>query len=140
MDYSQCPIHNPRVGNDPEVDAFLMSIGIEPEMKLVTFLTVCILVRLVLAGLATIYSDRKFLPYVAAVAAVFAVFTLTPGINGPQWWSRKFHLVIALLILMASGYQIYTNTRDMSIPYLLYADVIFGFTSFAYVYLTCPQY
>lgn len=140
MDYSQCPIHNPRVGNDPEVDNFLMGVGVSPEMKVVTFLTVCIVVRLVLAGLATLYADSTFLPYAAAVAAVFAVFTLAPGVNGPQWWSRKFHLVIALLVLATSGYQICTGERDMSIPYLLYADVAFGISTFAYVYLMCPMY
>jgi len=139
MNYSQCPIHNPRVGNDPEVDKFLLGIGVQPEYKLITFLLVCIVVRLVLAGVATVYADHSYLPYVAAVASLFAIFTLAPSINGPQWWSRKFHLVIALLVMFASGYQIYTNKRDMSIPYLLYADVIFGFSTFMYVYTICPQ-
>jgi phosphatidylserine synthase len=140
MDYSQCPIHNPRVGSDPDVDIFLQNIGVEPEYKLVVFLTICIVVRLALAGLATANYDKPFLPYVAAVAAVFAIFTLVPTLNKSQWWSRKFHLVIALLVLMASGIQIYTDRRDMSIPYLLFADVIFGITTFGYVYFTCPEY
>ncbi len=71
---------------------------------------------------------------------VIAILTLAPALNGPQWWSRKFHLVIAILILMASATQIYTDERDRSIGYLLYADVIFGIATFGYVYLTCPKY
>jgi cation transport ATPase len=140
MDYSQCPIHNPRVGNDPDTDVFLSNIGIEPEQKLVAFLTICILVRLALAGLTHMYHDRDFTPYVAGIIAIVAIVTLGTNLNKSQWWSRKGHLVIATLILVAAISQIYTGERDKAIAYLLYADVLFGFATFSYVYLTCPQY
>ena len=139
MNYSQCPIHNPRVGNDPDVDVFLSNIGVEPELKLVTFLTICILVRLVLAGLATLYHEKTITPYIVAVVAIFAIWNLFPILDKGQWWSRKFHLVIAILVLLASGVQIYTGKRDITIASLLYIDVLFGILTFGYVYTTCPQ-
>lgn len=137
MEKSQCPIHNPRVGNDPQFDALLGGIGIEPEQKVLVFLTVCIIVRLLLAGVVNAYHQEKYTPYIMGVVAFFALLNLGRNLDKNQWWSRKLHLVIAVLILLTSGYQILTDTRDRNIAYLLYTDVVIGLSTFGIVYLNC---
>jgi len=137
INYSACPIHNPLVQNDPDTDIFLSSIGITPEYKLVAFLSVCIIARLLLAGLAQVYSDQDITPYIVLAVSTFAVLTLWSNLHKNQWWSRKTHLIMAVLLVLASSIQIYSNKRDLTIAYLLYADVIIGLSTFAYVYYSC---
>lgn len=140
MDISKCPIRNPRIASDPSADKFFESIGISLEYKVVLFLTVCIVVRLLLAYLANIYYDYDFVPYVAGIAAIIIMFRIYDQLDIGQWWNRKFHFVIATLVLITSIHQIYTGEKNKSISYLLFADVIFGIMTFMYVYFTCPKY
>lgn len=137
MNSSLCPIRNPLIQNDPDVDIFLSNIGITPEYKLVAFLFICLFARLLLAGLANIYHKLDTTPYIVLLASSFAVLTLGSNLGKNQWWSRKIHFIIAILISIAAIIQIYTNKRDLNIAYLLYIDVLFGFMTFLYVYFSC---
>ena len=132
-----CAIHNPYVQNDPQFDVVLSGLGIEPEQKVLVFLTICIVVRLLIAGVANVYHDTKVLPYVAAVIGIAAMVIIGSNIDQDVWWSRKMHLVIATMIVLSSGYQITSGVRDRSIAYLLYADVLLGLSTFAYTYVSC---
>jgi uncharacterized membrane protein len=137
MDKSNCPIHNPLIGNDIDFDSALATMGIEPEQKVLVFLSVCIVLRLLIAGLANTYHKKKFVPYLTVVISLFAIFNLSNKINGTQWWSTKFHLVTSVLLLLTSAHQLYTDTRNRNISYLLYTDVLVGLMTFIYVYYSC---
>lgn len=137
MDKSNCPIHNPLMGNDPNFDLLLGNIDIDPEQKILVFLSVCVIIRLLVAGLANVYHKKSFVPYITVIIALFAISNLSSTIGGTQWWSKKFHLIIAVLLLLTSAHQIYTGERNRNIPYLLYIDVLVGIMTFVYVYYSC---
>lgn len=137
MDITKCPIRNPLYGNDPEFDAILKNINIDVDDKMLVFLTICIVLRYLIAGLSLQYYETDIFPYIFMVITIFALFIVGRNVNQDQWWSRRMHLFIISLILISSLYQITTNERNVSIPILLYTDVTFGLLTFLYVYSMC---
>lgn len=136
-DKLSCPIHNPTHQSDQEFDKMLSNIGINIDDKMIVFLTVCIVLRLFIAGLSLQYYDTEMFPYLMLIATIFALLIVGNNINSNQWWSRKTHFAIISLMLISSFHQITTNTRNISIPLLLYTDVAFGIATFGYVYYSC---
>lgn len=67
------------------------------------YYTICITLRLFLAGLLLQLKDKKWLPYITAIISLYAVISL--GFfrkQDNQWWSNNFQLLIAILMFIAS--------------------------------------
>jgi hypothetical protein len=107
-------------------------LNIEMEDKIRVFLTICILIRLLIAGLSYQYYDSKYIKYFYIIGAISVIMILYPKLNGDVWWNRKVHLIIALFVLFIAVYQIFYNITDKTIPGILYIDVIFGILTFFY--------
>ena len=67
------------------------------------YYTICITLRLFLAGLLLQLKDKKWLPYITAIISLYALISL--GFfrkQDNQWWSNNFQLLIAILMFIAS--------------------------------------
>lgn len=108
---------------------FLKNIGMNPtiENRKIVFLTICIFVRLIIAGLAYQYRNKKWLPYLIIILCSFVIYHLYKTLNLNYWWSKKFHILICLLLIIVSILIILKKLDSKYISYLLYIDVIGGF-------------
>lgn len=67
------------------------------------YYTICITLRLFLAGLLLQLKDKKWLPYITAVISLYAVISLLFfRKQDNQWWSNNFQLWIGILMLISS--------------------------------------
>lgn len=130
-----CPLSQ----DNPEFDSTLKFIGMDPDNKIVIFFSICVVVRLLIAGIAQQYYDKKYFPYIAAILAIITLIILIPRAvrNDNVWWFRIFHVFIAIQILISSIRQIKNDTLEHVIPTLLYLDVIFGMFTFLFAYMYC---
>tara|TARA_B110000208_G_C11711877_1_gene409616 strand:- start:918 stop:1310 length:393 start_codon:yes stop_codon:yes gene_type:complete len=120
------------MNNCPNIDKdtfnALIKLGIKPtiENRVRVFYTICIFARLLLAGSMYYLKDNKWLPYIILLISSFIIFRLSKNLNGKFWWSRKFHLLICILLAINSLLIIKTNKYREYISYLLYIDVFGG--------------
>ncbi len=124
---------------DPNFDATLGSISIAADQKHRVFLTICIILRLLIAGVAYQYYDKRIFLWIALVASALGFLIIYPNVSNNQWWSRKFHLVVVIAIFISAVYQIYMEQVNKSIPILLYTDVFVGIITFIYLYFSCKN-
>ena len=113
--------------DDDTINA-LIKLGIKPtiENRIRIFYTICIIARLLLAGSVYYLKDQKLLPYITLLISSLTVLRLSKNINGRFWWSRKFHILIAILLIINSILIIKFNKYKEYISFLLYIDVFGG--------------
>jgi CDP-diglyceride synthetase len=96
--------------SNKKFDSFLSKI-IDPKLSASenayqrrrVYYTVCILIRLAIAGLLLQLKDKKWVPYVVAIISLYA--TINVGIYSKednQWWSNKFQVAISSLMFIFS--------------------------------------
>ncbi len=77
-----------------------------PETRKKVFYLICIIVRLFLYSLIYIYKDYNWMPYILSIFSAFSIYHLYSDIsqnvnNNQQWWSKKFELIISILIFIS---------------------------------------
>jgi hypothetical protein len=95
---------------------------------MILFYTLCIVLRLFIAGLAYHFRDSYWLPYLVLIISLYTGYRISKNLNGNEWWSRKFHLIITILLSIVSVLIILKKVDGKYISYLLYLDVFVGFT------------
>ena len=87
------------------------------------FYGVCIWVRLLLCG-AVFHYRAVAAPIVGAMSAI-AVCKLAADLRmaGPQWWSKRFQLVMALLLLLCVFFR---GGTTVFLPLLLLGSLVGG--------------
>ena len=105
-------------------------MGLVPTVKnrMILFYTLCIVLRVFIAGLAYHFRDSYWLPYLVIVISLYTGYRISKNLNGNEWWSRKFHLMITMLLTIVSVLIILNKVDGKYISYLLYLDVFVGFT------------
>lgn len=97
------------------------------------YYTICIFIRLAIAGLLLQLKDKIWLPYVTLVFSLFAINNLAfYKEDGKQWWSNTFQLLISILmtivsILLINQQQYDENER--AIPTYLLSLIMFASVS-----------
>jgi len=114
---------------DKDTLNILKKISINPTInnRILIFYCICIIVRLLLAKSAYIYKDKYWLPYLTIMINLFIIYRLKNNLYGNWWWSRPFHLVISILLVITSIVIINWNIDGKYISYLLFIDVVGGF-------------
>jgi len=120
--------------NDPRFDAFLFKSGlIDPEspdtayQRRRVYYTICIMLRLLLAGLVFQLKDHEYIPFIVGLAAILTIVNLYPRINSTrQWWSIKYQFFISLILLLSCVLVYFKKIRSDIIAFILYASVIGG--------------
>lgn len=119
--------------NCPNIDKDTLSglkkIGIKMniENRKILFYTLCVVLRLFIAGLVYQLKDKHWLPYIIILFSLLIIYRLHDKINGNFWWSRKFHMFICFLLIVVSVLKINGYVDGKYLSYLLYIDVGFGF-------------
>ena len=107
------------------------SIKNDTYLRQKIFYTLCITLRLFLAGLVLNFKDSKYIHWIIFFINLFTFFRLIRQLNGVFWWSRKFHLFTVCLSIIVSFMIITKKTfnfiKNEYLGYILYLDVGFGF-------------
>ena len=119
--------------NCPNIDkdtlSGLKNIGVKMniENRKILFYTLCVVLRLFIAGLVYQLKDKHWLPYIIISFSLLIIYRLYDKIDGNFWWSRKFHMFICSLLIVVSVLKINGYVDGKYLSYLLYIDVGFGF-------------
>ena len=108
---------------------FLETLGIKPTPMNRTriFYTICIMVRLLIAGIVLQLKNKVWLPYVVFIISLITSYRLFKNLRGNWWWSRSFHLIVSMLLVLISFLLIIKKLNNPElIAYLLYFDVLGG--------------
>ena len=91
------------------------------------YYTICISLRLLIAGLMLQLKDKFWLPYIVALGSLIAVINLYFfRKEDNQWWSNNFSLIMNLILFIASILIIFkTGLPTVVIP-LIFMLTIFG--------------
>lgn len=89
---------------------------------------VCVLFRLALFNLVFIFRNEWWVPPVVGVAALVSVVRLAPSVADPgrQWWSKRFQLVVAVLVVVACVVVWWKKRFQVVVPALLYVSLLGG--------------
>lgn len=99
-----------------------------PSTRKHIYYGVCIWVRFILYALVFYYRDFKYMPYIVGIFSIISILNLKNSIydSGRQWWSKKFDLVISILLLFSCIGVIMGNVKSIYVPILLYVSLIGG--------------
>ena len=108
----------------------LSDLGIlpTPENRTRIFFTICIVLRLLLAGIVLHFKDNRFLPYLVLIIGLLTSYRLFNNLYGPWWWKRIYHLIISISLSTIAFLIIIKKIKHTEwMAYLLYIDVVVGF-------------
>lgn len=112
-----CPSHQTCPNDDPNFTKLLKDVNLvnkgTPEERSNLFL-ICVLTRTLLYSGVYVYRDAPWMPWVVGALALASIFQLTRPTKNTQWWSKKFQLVMAILVLISALFSKY-DSRLMAI-------------------------
>ena len=96
-----------------------------PEERSRLFM-LCIFVRALIYSGVYIYRDEPWMAPLVGTGSLISIYQLTRPTENRQWWSKKFQLIMAILVLMSSVavYMKYIDSRSMAL--LLFASLLGG--------------
>jgi hypothetical protein len=98
-----------------------------PEERSKLFI-VCVIVRTLLYSGVYVYRDKPWMAPLVAVLALASMFHLytSDSPEGKQWWSKKFQLIMALLVLIAALLVKFNGLDSRSMAGLLFVSLAGG--------------
>jgi hypothetical protein len=109
--------------SDPEFDKIIGKRT--PEERSFLFV-ICVITRFLLYSAVYAYRDSPWIPYIVGVASSASVYQLTKPTENRQWWSKKFQLIMAVLILISCFAVKFLNLDTKVIPGLLFISLFGG--------------
>ena len=99
-----------------------------PEFRKNVYYGICIWVRLFLIGLVFYNRKKWWIPYLIGLICLLTVIRLGGQWNSKrQWWSKKWHFYVCLIILLFCISKIfYIKVNDFIIPSLLLLGLFGG--------------
>ena len=119
----------PCPNSDPGFNKLLSYfVEVTPDNRRMIFYMVCIWVRFALYSAVYITRESVWIPYIVGGFSLIAAINLATRLEGRQWWSKKFQLVIAILLIIVSIGRIWNPEAvgSLIIPGLLYISLIGG--------------
>jgi hypothetical protein len=123
----ECPNSDPNF--DKVMAKFFDITGKDyPSKRKMVYYGICIWVRLALYTYIYKHKDEKYIPYLVGVLALGAIINLQSSLDNPgkQWWSKRFDLLISVLLLLSCVGVVNGKIDSVYIPVLLYASLIGG--------------
>ena len=80
---------------------------VTPEDRKKLFYLVCIPLRLLLIILLFIYSSNQYVQYLFVFLSLFACYNLYTSTVTTQWWSKKYQLLMSVLMVVCGSLVIY---------------------------------
>ena len=82
----------------------------------------CVLVRFTLYSGVYKYREESWMRWVVALLSLFSIFQLTRPTPNRQWWSKKFQLVMSVLVILSATFI--QNTKAM--PTFMFISLLGG--------------
>lgn len=126
-----CPMKNKEtsLGKDscPNSDpGFNKIIGNRtPEERSKLFI-VCVVVRALLYSGVYVYRDEEWMTPLVGVLAMASIYQLSKPTENKQWWSKKFQLVMAVLVLASAIAVKFFGLDSRSMSLLLFTSLVGG--------------
>ena len=96
-----------------------------PEERSNLFI-VCVITRTLLYSGVYMYRDKPWMPWLVSILAIASIFQLTRPTKNTQWWSKKFQLVMAILVLISAVAVKFAGLDSKSMPALLFISLLGG--------------
>lgn len=124
-----CPSQQTCPNDDPNFTKFLKDIGAvkkgTPEERSNLFI-LCVLTRTLLYSGVYVYRDKPWMPWLVGTLALASIYQLTRPTLNQQWWSKKFQLVMAILILLSAVAVKFGKFDSRSMAILLFTSLVGG--------------
>jgi hypothetical protein len=96
-----------------------------PEERSMLYI-VCVIVRALLYSGVYVYRDASWMAPLVGVLATASVFQLTKPTPDKQWWSKKFQLIMAILVLLSALAVKFAGLDSRSMAALLFISLAGG--------------
>jgi hypothetical protein len=113
------------------------------KTRMLLFYCICIWVRLFIAFTIYKYSNNKILLYLILLFSIISIYLNFSKLNEKVWWSRLFHgiisvllLVFAIIIILRKNNLVLINSifkNNKILSYLIVIDILFGFFYSLYI-------
>ena len=91
------------------------------------YYTICVLIRLAIAGLLLQLKDKNYIPYIVAVIYFFSIINMSfYRKEDNQWWSNKFQLVMSISMFISSLLIIFKTGLPTYFLSLIFFLSVFG--------------
>lgn len=124
---SECP------NSDPDFDKvmgrwFDINSKDYPSNRKNVYYGICIWVRLILFSLVFYYREYKYMPYILGGFSILSIMHYKDNIKNPgrQWWSKRFDLSIAILLLISCVLVVVRKINPVFMPIILYTSLLGG--------------
>lgn len=100
-----------------------------PILRTQLYYMVCILFRLALYNLVFVLRNEWYIPIIVGLFSLLSIVHLSFSAfqhNQRQWWSKKFQLVMSVLILLCCIGTYCGCIPTLVVPCLLYISIIGG--------------
>lgn len=96
-----------------------------PDERSILYI-VCIMTRFILYSGVYKYRDKPWMPLLVGTLALASVYQLTRPTPNHQWWSKKFQLIMAILILISALAVKFAGLDSRSMAALLFISLAGG--------------
>ena len=96
------------------------------ERRRLVFYSICIVVRAAL--IVTVYHWRnvRFVQILVLVGALMGVMNLSTRIGGTQWWSKRFQLMMSIIIAVVVVLVYFGRLKSWVIPAAMLVSLMGG--------------
>ena len=96
------------------------------ERRRLVFYSICIVVRAAL--IVTVYHWRnvRFVQILVLVGALMGVMNLSTRIGGTQWWSKRFQLMMSIIIAVVVVLVYFGRLKSWVIPAAMLVSLLGG--------------
>lgn len=109
--------------SDPE---FNKIIGERTPEERSFLYVVCVLTRTLLYAGVYVYRDEPWMTPLVGTLALASMYQLTRPTENRQWWSKKFQLVMATLVLLSAIAVKFAGLDSRSMAVLLFISLLGG--------------
>jgi hypothetical protein len=98
-----------------------------------TYYSICIIVRFVLIMIVYFLQRSIVVRGLVLVGAVVSIFNFSKRIEGHQWWSKKFQLMMAIIIALLVILSFVGKVNTWTIPAAMSFSLLVGILQSFYV-------
>jgi len=91
-----------------------------------TFYFICVVVRLSIIGIVFMLKDSVIVCGLVFVGCIISILNFSRRINGTQWWSKKFQMMMAFIIAILVILSYLNKVKTWTIPAAMLVSLLGG--------------
>ena len=96
------------------------------ERRRLVFYSICIVVRAALSVTVYHWRNVRFVQILVLVGALMGVMNLSTRIGGTQWWSKRFQLMMSIIIAVVVVLVYFGRLKSWVIPAAMLVSLMGG--------------